>query len=198
VFHAYQLHLPDDLRIFHYLSQPVYDGPEALVFDGRLSLESSLFARSYLFRQHWLEIFITFDDHLHFRPDTADAFPFVFNCDLTTPYVVFENQGYTVDLYLDLLVAADGTTYQIRDRAAFDAAQSNGIPRSWCDAVERETAWLVDLLDTQQFLPMLNRLAPFPQSISEQMLSTFEAGNITDDRFPDLTSYQFVSSTLFL
>jgi hypothetical protein len=197
MFHAHQLHLPNDLRVFHYLTRPVYQGPEALVFDGRASLDAPIFARSYLFRQRWLEIFLTFDHHLHLRADTEDSFPFVFNCDLSTPYVVSDDHGYTIDLFVDVLVAADASTHQIRDRAAFDqAAQTNCIPRSWCDAVERELAWLVHLLDTQQFLPMLNRLTPLPSRTPEQMLSVLEAGVLTEDSFPDLTTYPFATTAL--
>ena len=98
MFQAHQLHLPDEVRVFQYVAQPTYQGSEALVFDGCVHPTMPIYARSYLFRQRWLELFLTFDAELRVRPDSNALFPFVCNCDLTTPYLVQGTEGYTLSL----------------------------------------------------------------------------------------------------
>lgn len=197
MFRAHQLHLPDEVRLFQYLAPPIYDGEDALVFDGQASPSMSTYARSYLFRQRWLEIFVTFDAELRLLPDPDDPFPFVCNCDLTTPYLVRGTDGYTIDLFLDVLVAADGRTYQIRDREEFEEAATTGsIPLSWYQAVQRDLAWLINLLDTNQFLPMLQHMAAFPTQHPHTALSTLERYAQPATAFPDLRTHAFATTDL--
>lgn len=172
---AYQLHLPSDLRVFQYMVEPTYHGADAVVFDGLLADSEQIVCRSYLFFERWLEIFVTFDDRLALRADPVATFPFAFNCDLTTPYHRVDDRLFTTDLSVDVLVAADGMTYQVKDVAEFEAWYSRGAFGSgWYKNVRRELAALTQLLETNQFLRFLNDIAPFPVESPRAPLSVMD------------------------
>ncbi len=175
MFTAYQLHLPSDLRVFQYLVEPTYSGANALVLDGLLGDTEQIVCRSYLFFERWLEIFVTFDDRLALCTDARAPFPFAFNCDLTTPYYRVADRLFTTDLAVDVLVAADGMTYQVKDVGEFEAWYRQGAFGSdWYEGVKRELAALTQLLETNQFLNFLNAIAPFPTQRPVTQLSSMD------------------------
>src|SRR5207244_2718094 len=57
------------------------------------------------------------------RPD-ADAFSF--NCDIATPMVCQENSVFAVDMWIDVLVRADGLTCCVGDEDEFADAIARG------------------------------------------------------------------------
>jgi hypothetical protein len=171
---AYQLHLPDDLRIFHYGAPPIAETADVLVFEG-WSDDRSAICRSYLFFNRWLEVFVTFDASFNLRPDPDYLFPFAFNCDITTPYHRVGKRLYTTDLCLDLLVAADGRSYHIEDRDELeDWHQSGVISTAGYKAALREQDSLLNLFTTGRFLDLLTAIAPFPTAPPRAHLSTME------------------------
>jgi hypothetical protein len=186
MFTAYQLHLPSEVRCFHYHVPPSYVGAEAIVFDGFLSPSEPIACRSYLFFNRWLEVFITFDEHLALAADPTHPFPFAFNCDITTPYYRVDHHLFTTDLCIDILVAPDGRTYQVEDTDEFTQWYAHGaFGAAWYVAAQREVAAVTELLDTQQFVAFLNAIAPFPTHRPRAQLSTMEQ--------PDLAATPFVA-----
>lgn len=156
----YQCHLPSEIRVFEYNSEPVYAGSDAVVFD---SLIHDTHCRGYYFLDSWLSVFITFDEQLKLKPDSNHNFPFAFNCDITTPHYWNGNSIFTSDLYIDILVGADGSSYQLEDMENFQNAFEKGLfGRKWLDGARQEAEQLIDLLESAQFLDFLNKVEPFP------------------------------------
>ncbi|MFC1717511.1 hypothetical protein ACFL6S_27875 [Candidatus Poribacteria bacterium] len=169
----YQLHLPSEVRVFQYISGPTYAGRDAVVMDSVLIEDDvSTYCRGYYFLDRWLSVFITFNEQLELRPEPDYDFPFAFNCDITTPHYCQERSIFTTDLYLDVLVGADGITYQLEDsedlQKAFDASL---FGRRWFDNARREADWLVDTLEGGRFLDFLNEVEPFPNKKSVNVQS---------------------------
>ncbi len=190
MFTAYQLHLPSDLRVFQYTVEPTYIGSDAVVFDGLLGDSEEMVCRSYLFFARWLEIFITFDDHLALRADPCATFPFAFNCDLTTPYHRVEDRLYTTDLAVDVLVAPDGRTYHVKDGVEFEAGYRQGaFGPGWYESVRRELRALTQLLETNQFLRFLNDIAPFPTKRPVAPLSIMDRAGLETAAFVEHPRY---------
>ena len=184
MFTAYQLHLPSDVRIFRYTATPTVITPGAMVFDGVLTETKRIVCRSYLFFARWLEIFVTFDEHLTLHADRTTLFPFAFNCDLTTPYHHVGNRLFTTDLCVDVLVAPDGGTYQLKDTDEFEERYMQGaFGRIWYDGVQRELAGLTRRLESKQFLSFLNDIAPFPTEHPTTQLSTMEHHDLATTTF---------------
>jgi len=176
--------------VFRYLAEPTFRGPEALVFDGFVGDDAPVACRSYLFFTRWLEIFVTFDAHLRPLADATAPFPFAFNCDLTTPYYQVGQLLFTTDLCVDILVAADGRSYQVKDTAEYEHWYRDGaFGQGWYDGVQRELAALTALLETNQFLPFLHAIAPFPAHWPTSQLSTYVQGDLAAAPFVDHPRY---------
>lgn len=115
----------------------------------------------------WLSVFTTFDEQLALKPDSNPAFPFAFNCDITTPHYCRGNAIFTSDLYIDVLVGTDGYTYQMKDMEDFERAFTLGLfGKTWYEGAKREAEWLAELLERNRFLDFLNGVAPFPRTTS--------------------------------
>ncbi len=157
---------------------------EVMVFDGLLSLTEPIQCRSYLFFQRWLEIFVTFDANLALLPDPTSAFPYAFNCDITTPYHRVGQHLFTTDLGLDVVVAADGATYQGKDADEFEQWYTQGaFGVGWYTAAQRELTALIQLLETHQFIQFLTDIAPFPTQGADVPLSTLVQEDLNSTEF---------------
>ncbi len=166
VITLYQLHLPSEVRIFEHTSEPTYMDSHAMVIDSVVVENDILtYCRGYYFFDKWLSVFMTFDGQLELKPDSNSVFPFVFNCDITTPHYCRSNSIFTSDLYIDVLVKVDGYTYQIKDVGDFERAFSIGLfGKRWYEGAKQEADWLVCLLERNRFLDFLNEVAPFPKT----------------------------------
>ncbi len=179
----YQYHLPSEVRIFHFDGAPAFISPDAIVFDTVTSDPVPVYGRSYLFRERWLQVFMTIDAKLALKPDRG-SFPFVFNCDITTPHYVDDDNIYTTDLCIDLLVAANGRDYRIKDIDIFENMHSmNHFGKTWFDKAKSEAALLVDLLESGKFINHLNDVAPFPLKPTEKTASTMQRCDIAEVAF---------------
>jgi hypothetical protein len=94
-----------------------------------------------------------------------------FNCDIATPMLRRDDAVFAVDLWLDVLVRADGMTYGVHDHDDFDEA----IEYGWLS--EREAAGaregvreLVELIELLAFLAGVHPFdsAPAPAAPDEQ------------------------------
>lgn len=137
------LHLPEDLRVFTIPSRGVrrWD-EEVFVYDVRVGPDAIL--RHYSFANRWFEVNCNLNLAGQFSTEPFEAFDWAFNCDICTPFFTRGADLVSVDLCLDVLVAADGRTNLVKDEADFARA----IQQGWIDAVEAKGArrGLADLL----------------------------------------------------
>jgi hypothetical protein len=179
----YQYHLPSEVRIFEFTGDPTLASSEAMFFDIVTTDAVPVYCRSYLFTKRWMQIFMTMDAKLSLKPDDGD-FPFVFNCDITTPHYIDDDHIYTTDLCVDLLVAANGKDYRIKDIDAFEKMHSmNHFGDLWFEQVKNEISFWVDLLESGKFINYLNDIAPFPIVPTENKARPMQRCNIGDVAF---------------
>jgi hypothetical protein len=183
----YQYHLPSEVRVFEFAGDPTLDSPEAMVFDAITTDTVPICCRSYLFKKRWVQIFMTMDTSLVLKPDDGD-FPFVFNCDITTPHYICHDRIYTTDLCVDLLVAANGKEFRIKDIGMFEKMHSmNHFGDLWFRHAKNEISFWVDLLESGKFINYLNDVAPFPITPTEIKMSPmrqYVIGDVVFERHP--------------
>ncbi len=181
----YQLHLPSEVRIFEHPFKPISVCPHAVVMDSvTMENDAPTYCRGYYFLDRWLSVFITFDEHLGLKPDSDHAFPFAFNCDITTLHYREGDSIFTTDLYIDVLVGKDGCAYQIDDMEDFQQAFARGLfGKGWYESARRELDWLISILDQKRFLDFLNQVTPLPDSGSIHVLPTIQRCHIDEVDF---------------
>jgi hypothetical protein len=179
----YQYHLPSEVRIFEFAGDPTLINSEAIVFDAVTTDAAPVYCRSYLFTKRWMQIFMTMDAALALKPDDGD-FPFVFNCDITTPHYVNDDSIYTTDLCADLLVAANGKDCRLKDIDGFEKHHSmNHFGDLWFKQGKIEISFWVDLLKSGKFINYLNAIAPFPITATVNITSPMRQFDIADVAF---------------
>ena len=181
----YQLHLPSEVRIFQHHFEPISVCPHAVVMDSvTINNGASTYCRGYYFLDRWLSVFVTFDEYLKLKPDSDHAFPFAFNCDITTPHYRDGDSIFTTDLYIDVLVADDGFTYQVEDMEDFQQAYARGLfGKGWYENARRELDWLISILNQQRFLDFLNQVTALPDSGSTNILPPMQRCHIDEVDF---------------
>ena len=137
------LRLDDDIAI----SEAVYDG---------------VVLRHYAFAGHWFKVNVT-TSLSGCLTETGDADRrFAVNCDIATPMEREGNSTFGVDLFTDVLVRQDTTSYVITGhdelaemlgRGVISAAEGRGA--------ERGLRELLDLIEQGRLLRWLGELAPF-------------------------------------
>jgi len=158
----YDFHPPDDLRVFMYGQQSVLrsDGT-ALVVEADYG---GTVLRHYAFADRWFKINVTTDRAGNFVEEQADPnpIPFCFNCDIATPMVADGNAVFAVDLWVDVLVRADGLTYYVGDEDEFADAMANGwLSEREADAARAGLTELIDIIERKQLIAFLSELQPF-------------------------------------
>lgn len=86
--------------------------------------------RHYAFVDEWFKVNVTFDraGALVETPALRGvSLPFALNCDVATPMLSTPSAVYAVDLFLDVLVRADGFAHEIVDRDEFESAIAAGL-----------------------------------------------------------------------
>jgi hypothetical protein len=158
----YDFHPPDEVRVFRMPASGVRRlDDDAFVAEVRYG---DITVRHYAFRDHWFKVNCTTDAAGAFVETTSpdDVPPFTFNCDIATPMLRQNGAVFAVDLWLDVLVRADGVTYSVHDHDDFDAA----IARGWLSAREAEGARtglreLVELIERRELVAFLAGFHPF-------------------------------------
>lgn len=117
----------DDVRVF--VSQP----------SGVLHLNSDAYVSAarygevvlwhYAFARHWFKVNLTTDLDGRIVETGSDGPDgrFAFNCDIATPMRREDDAVFAVDLFADVLVRADGITYQVCDLEEFGQACRDGL-----------------------------------------------------------------------
>jgi hypothetical protein len=126
-----------------------------------------LVLRHYAFADRWYKINVTTTLSGEIVEGGADGF--AFNCDLATPMIADGSDVYAVDLFLDVLVRADGTTYWVVDDEALTDAVSTGLVSTREAASARSaTADLTTIIRGGRLLNLLDAVAPFGPSPAPQ------------------------------
>jgi hypothetical protein len=120
----YDLHLPDEVRMFTVPAPGVrrWDA-EAVVYDVRLG---DAVLRHYAFTDRWFAVNCTLDLEGGFVVESGPV-DWCFNCDIATPLVRSGGNLYGIDLFLDVLVAPDGYRHAVKDEDEFGRAEAAGL-----------------------------------------------------------------------
>ena len=158
----YDFHPPDELRVFTYGQQSV------LQFDNTALVVEADYGgtvlRHYAFPDRWFKINVTTDRAGNFVEEQVDTtpIPFCFNCDIATPMVSDGSTVFAVDLWIDVLVRADGPAYYIGDEDEFDDAIANGwLSQREADGARAGLTELIDIIERKQLMAFLSELQPF-------------------------------------
>jgi hypothetical protein len=169
VIRDYDLHPPDDLRLFPMPKAGVLRfNDDVFVAEVRYG---EIVVRHHAWRDRWFKINCTTDLEGRFVETGApdDVPPFTFNCDIATPMVRSGDAVVAVDLWLDVLVRRDAVTHAVYYEGEFDDA----IARDLLSAREQAGARagldeLIDRIDRYALVDFLAELHPFgPTSVPE-------------------------------
>ena len=173
----YDFHPPDDLRLFTFQCASVLHFDESTLL-GQVDYGGTVL-RHYAFADRWFKINVTTDlagNFVEEQPDST-SIPFCFNCDIATPMLKHGNAVFAVDLWIDVFVRADGSTYQIVDEDEFAAAQERGwLSAPEVDGARRGVADLIELIERNRLITFLADLSPFgtrraPRALDMQRVS---------------------------
>jgi len=158
----YDFHPPEDLRVFTYGQQSVLRFDEtALVVEADCG---GTLLRHYAFADRWFKINVTTDCAGNFVEEQADPTPiaFCFNCDIVTPLVSDRNAVFAVDLWVDVLVRADGLTYYVGDVDEFgDAVANHWLSEREANGARAGLTELIDIIERKQLIAFLSEVQPF-------------------------------------
>jgi len=157
----HEFHPPEDLRRFVCGPASVIRADEAVVVVE--VVESGRLLRHHMWSDQWFTITTTTDaTGALVEQGGLKTIPFAFDCDISTPFTRIGDAIFTVDLWLDVLVRADGTTHQVVDRDHFARAQEHG----WLSEAEKMGALcgldeLIEIIERGHLIDMLRAICPF-------------------------------------
>jgi hypothetical protein len=166
----YDLHPPGDLRLF------THPGPGVLRFDDEVLVSEArhgdVVLRHYAFRDRWFKVNCTTDLSGAFvETSTPEGRPFAFNCDVATPMLRARDSVFAVDLFVDVLVHADGLTHRVSDEDELREALARGwISEREADGAGNGLAQLIQLIARGALVPFLSRVHPFGPSSAPDAL----------------------------
>jgi predicted RNA-binding protein associated with RNAse of E/G family len=118
--------------------------------------------RHYAFAKHWFKVNVTTDLDGALIETGDETNQFAFNCDIATPMGREGNCIYAVDLFVDVLIRRDTSSFYVGDEDEFiDMAARNVLSRAERRAAIRGLSELVDAIETGRMWPWLNDLVPF-------------------------------------
>jgi hypothetical protein len=117
----------------------------------------------YAFARHWFKINLTtsLDGQIVETGGNEPGSRFAVNCDIATPMRRRGYAVYAVDLFADVLVRADGVTYQVCDLDEFEHARRRRlILPGEADGAARGLAELTAIIERGDLLAFLSRTCP--------------------------------------
>jgi hypothetical protein len=138
----------------------------ALVYDVRVGEDA--FLRHYSFCDRWFEVNVSLDGagRLVTEATGPGGFAWAVNCDIDTPLVDAGPAAVArVDLFIDVLAAADGRAYVVKDEEEFAGAVAAGVltPEEARGALAGLTE-LRGILDGPGLLAFLESVHPLPDA----------------------------------
>ena len=117
--------------------------------------------RHYAFAGHWFKVNVTTDRGGRLTETGDRTYRFAFNCDIATPMEREGDSTFAVDLFTDVLVRQDATSYVVTGRDEFGEMLGRGvISAAEGRGAERGLRDLVDLIEAGRLLRWLSDLAP--------------------------------------
>jgi hypothetical protein len=118
--------------------------------------------RHYAFAKHWFKVNVTTDGNGGLIETGHGVHPFAFNCDIATPMERDGNSTFAVDLFIDVLIRRDVSSFYVGDEDEF----AQMATRDLMSAAEQRAAKtglseLLALIEDGRLLPWLNDLVPF-------------------------------------
>lgn len=186
----YDLHPPDDLRLFE------------IPAEGVLRLDDEVFVaevrhgdnvlRHCAFRDHWFKLRCTTDLSGALVETTSDRFdiPLAFKCDIATPMLRNEDAVYAVDLWLDVVIRSDGQAHRVYDEDDFAQAQRQGwLSQREADGARAGLGELLGMIDRGTLLDFLTEAHPFaptdpPEAAATKHLNPSELPSLQPHRRP--------------
>lgn len=124
--------------------------------------------RPYAFTDEWFKVNVTFDragSLVETPASTEVAHPFAFNCDIATPMLSGPSAVYGADLFIDVLVQADGVTYDVVDVDEFEQAIADGLLSAReVEGARRGLERLAELIDRGELIAFLDAACAFGPS----------------------------------
>ncbi len=118
--------------------------------------------RHYAFAGHWFKVNVTNSLDRCLTETGAPGRRFAVNCDIATPMERDGDSTFGVDLFTDVLVGQDATSYVITGQDELGDMLGRGVisPAEGRGA-ERGLRDLLDLIEQERLLRWLGDLAPF-------------------------------------
>jgi len=117
--------------------------------------------RHYAFAKHWFKINVTTDRQGELVETGDKVHQFAFNCDIATPMERDGNSIYGVDLFIDVLIRRDASSFYVGDEDEFVAmSNQNMLSRAEQGAATAALSELLQLIETGRLLPWLDDLVP--------------------------------------
>ena len=118
--------------------------------------------RHYAFAGHWFKVNVTTGLSGRLTETGEEGRRFAVNCDIATPMEREGDSTFAVDLFTDVLVRQDGTSYVVTDRDEFRDMLSRGvISAAEGRGAEHGLRELLELIEARRLLRWLGELAPF-------------------------------------
>lgn len=137
------------------------------VFVSQLLYDGGIVQRRYAFREHWFRVGVTTDLSgrlVETAPEPGTP-PYAYVIDLATPMHRHGDGVYAVDLEVDVLVKADGTTYAVIDLDEFQRSIRQGlISPAETEGVRLGLDRLVELIEQNRLLDFLTEVFPFGEA----------------------------------
>ncbi len=109
--------------------------------------------RHYAFADRWVKVNVS---------RSKDGHLLDLNCDIATPMQRDGDRVYSVDLFIDVLVEADGRTNRVQDEDEFEDALSRGlISPAEASAALRELGAFTHDVAAGRLVPWLESICPF-------------------------------------
>jgi predicted RNA-binding protein associated with RNAse of E/G family len=153
---------PDEDSVRVFTTPP----PGVVLFDDEVAVTEvgydGVILRHYAFAKHWFKVNVTTDRHGGLI-ETGDAVhPFAFNCDITTPMERDGNSTFAVDLFIDVLIRRDLSSFYVGDEDEFEQmAERDLMSAAEQRAAKTALSELLALIEGKRLLPWLNDLVPF-------------------------------------
>jgi predicted RNA-binding protein associated with RNAse of E/G family len=142
--------------------------------------------RHYAFSKHWFKVNVTTDEHGRLIETGDEAQQFSFNCDISTP---MERDGlsvFGVDLFIDLLIRRDASSYLVGDEDEFEEIVERGlISKAEASAARGGLTELLAMVEARRLIPWLNEFVPFGPT-SSPAAPSMERGPIPSRMQPGL------------
>lgn len=117
--------------------------------------------RHYAFAGHWFKVNVTTSLSGHLTETGDGNQRFALNCDIATPMEREGNTTFGVDLFTDVLVRQDATSYVVTDQDELsDMLRRGVISPAEGRGAERGLRELLDLIEAGRLLRWLGEFAP--------------------------------------